>query len=137
MNFSERFWERFWFAPTSLATLGVVRIAYGVIMFFWGLAIAPDSLSFFSTPGVLPEHPETGLRWGLLALWDADIAVVLIIGLLLAVRGVSRARLPIAVRRVGCLGRADLAHATGSVRVQLGRRVAAQHRTLPRARPVG
>lgn len=83
MKAPEPFWDRFWFAPTSLATIAVVRIAFGVIMFLWGLAIAPDSLSFFSTHGVMPEHPAAGLRWGLLALWDADIAVVLIIGLLL------------------------------------------------------
>lgn len=83
MKAPEPFWDRFWFAPTSLATLAVVRVAFGVIMFLWGLAILPDSLSFFSPHGVLPEHPAAGLRWGLLALWNADIAVVLVVVMLL------------------------------------------------------
>ena len=83
MKAPEPFWDRFWFAPTSLATLAVVRIAFGVVMFLWGLAILPDSLSFFSPHGVLPEHPAAGLRWGLLALWNADIAVVLVVGMLI------------------------------------------------------
>ncbi|MGH2786094.1 MAG: HTTM domain-containing protein [Actinomycetota bacterium] len=83
MKAPEPFWDRFWFSPTSLATLAVVRIAFGAIMFAWGLAIAPDSLSFFSAHGVLPEHPAAGVRWGLLALWNADIAVVLVVLMLL------------------------------------------------------
>ncbi|MGH2794560.1 MAG: HTTM domain-containing protein [Actinomycetota bacterium] len=83
MKAPEPFWDRFWFAPASVATLAVVRIAFGAIMFVWGLAIAPDILSFFSPHGVLPEHPAAGMRWGLLALWNADIAVVLVVLLLL------------------------------------------------------
>lgn len=100
MKAPEPFWDRFWFAPTSLATLAVVRIAFGLIMFLWGLAIAPDSLSFFSPHGVLPEHPATGTRWGLLALWNSDLAVVLVIAVLL----VSAAALTVGFKaRLGAL----------------------------------
>ena len=90
MKAPEPFWDRFWFAPASLATLAVVRIAFGTIMVLWGLAVAPDSLSFFSPHGVLPEHPTAGTRWGLLALWNDDIAVVLVVALLI-VSGASLA----------------------------------------------
>ncbi|MEX2555621.1 MAG: HTTM domain-containing protein [Actinomycetota bacterium] len=83
MKRPEPFWDRFWFAPTSVATLAVLRIAFGLIMFAWAVAVAPDVLSFFSSHGVLPEHPPVGVRWGLLALFGSDIAVVCVIGSLL------------------------------------------------------
>lgn len=78
----EPFWDRFWFTPSSLATLAVLRIAFGLIMFAWAVAVAPDVLSFFSSHGVLPEHPAVGAKWGLLALFGSDIAVVGVIALL-------------------------------------------------------
>lgn len=80
----EPFWDRFWFAPTSVATLAVLRIAFGLIMFAWAVAVTPDVLSFFSSHGVLPEHPAAGAKWGLLALYGSDIAVVGVVVMLLA-----------------------------------------------------
>jgi hypothetical protein len=79
----EPFWDRFWFTPTSVATLAVLRIAFALIMFAWAVAVAPDVLSFFSSHGVLPEHPAAGVKWGLLALFGSDAAVVCVIALLL------------------------------------------------------
>ncbi|MGH2727901.1 MAG: HTTM domain-containing protein [Actinomycetota bacterium] len=76
-------WDAFWFSPTSVATLTVLRIAFGVIMFFWAVAIAPDAINFFSSDGVLPAHPTAGPRWGLLALFHSDIAIVAVTVLLL------------------------------------------------------
>jgi hypothetical protein len=79
----EPFWDRFWFTPTPVSTLAVLRIAFGLIMFAWAVAVAPDVLSFFSSHGVLPEHPAVGAKWGLLALFGSDIAVVGVIAMLL------------------------------------------------------
>lgn len=83
MNEKPSAWDAFWFSPTSVATLAVLRIAFGVIMFLWGLAIAPDVLNFFSGDGVLASHPAAGARWGLLALFQSDVAVVAVLVLLL------------------------------------------------------
>jgi hypothetical protein len=79
----EPFWDRFWFSPAPVSTLAVLRIAFGTIIFAWGLAIAPDVLSFFSPHGVLPDHPAAGTRWGLLALSDSDAAAIGVLLLLL------------------------------------------------------
>lgn len=83
MKRPEPFWDRFWFSPASVATLAVLRIAFGSIMFAWAIAVAPDVLSFFSSHGVLPQHPPVGVKWGLLALFGSDTAVVAVIALLL------------------------------------------------------
>jgi hypothetical protein len=81
MTFSER-WNRFWFEPVSTATLGVFRIAYGLVLLAWGVAISGDGLTFFSRSGILPTHPPTGTRWGLLSWFPSDAAVLAIIALL-------------------------------------------------------
>ena len=77
-------WERFWFAPASTATLEVFRVAYGIVLFLWTLAIAPNALTFFSSDGILPKHPPTGTRWGPLSWWGSNAAVVAVVVLLLA-----------------------------------------------------
>jgi vitamin K-dependent gamma-carboxylase-like protein len=76
-------WERFWFAPISTATLEVFRAAYGVVLFFWTLALAPNALTFFGRDGILPNHPPTGTRWSLLSWFGSDVAVVAVVALLL------------------------------------------------------
>lgn len=83
----EPFWDHFWFSPTSVATLALLRIAFGLIMLAWATAVAPDALSFFSSDGVLPQHPAAGARWGLLALSGSDVAVVLVLAMLFVAAG--------------------------------------------------
>jgi hypothetical protein len=83
MTFSQR-WERFWFEPVSTATLGVYRIAYGLVLLAWTLAISADGLTFFSKSGILPAHPPAGTRWGLLSWVGSDAAVLAVIALLAA-----------------------------------------------------
>lgn len=79
MRTKQSVWDAFWFSPTSVATLAVLRIAFGLIMFLWAIAIAPDAIDFFSSDGVLPNHPATGARWGLLALFRSDVAIVVVV----------------------------------------------------------
>ena len=81
MTLAER-WERFWFAPTSTATLAVFRVAYGVVLLAWTAAIAPTAGSFFSRTGVLPSQPGSGMRWGVLDWFGSDAAVYLVVALL-------------------------------------------------------
>ena len=94
-------WERFWFAPVSVATLAVARIAFGAIAVAWGAALAPNAMRFFSADGVLPAHPEAGLRWGLLAWFGSDAAIIGVFVLLF----VSAACLTVGYRsRLAALG---------------------------------
>jgi len=82
MNLAER-WNRFWFEPVSTATIAVYRIAYGVVLLGWSLAIAPNALAFFSRKGILPNHPPTGTRWGPLSWVGSDAAVITVVVLLI------------------------------------------------------
>ena len=75
-------WERFFFEPATTSTLALVRIAFGLLTFAWGLALAPDLFTFFSDDGLLP--PEVlDQEWNLLAWFQGDTALVAVYGALL------------------------------------------------------
>jgi hypothetical protein len=76
-------WDRFWFRPVPTSTLGLFRIAYGVVLTAWTISLLPDATSFFSADGVLPETSLDGWRWSLLALDDSRPAVLALMGVLL------------------------------------------------------
>lgn len=76
-------WERFWFAPTSTATVALVRIAFGLLALAWTLALGPDLFTFFSTDGIQSEQPP-GWGWGLLLWFPSDPVVVTLYVLLVA-----------------------------------------------------
>jgi vitamin K-dependent gamma-carboxylase-like protein len=67
MNAVSRIWERFWFEPTSVATLAVVRIAFGIVAFFWTLSLTPDLMNFFGRDGFVPEQPSNRFWIGVLS----------------------------------------------------------------------
>ncbi len=74
-------WHDFWFEPRSTSTVALFRIAYGLVMLVWGLSFAPDLKTFYSRTGLLGEQPPGG--WGLLQLWNSDIALFTVYGFLL------------------------------------------------------
>jgi uncharacterized membrane protein YphA (DoxX/SURF4 family) len=49
-----RGWNRFWFAPSDPAPLGVVRIATGCLALYWLISLSPDLTTFFGPQGLLP-----------------------------------------------------------------------------------
>lgn len=62
-------WTRFWFQPQQTSTLGLFRIAYGVVVTLWTLSLLPNLFDFFSSGGVLPQYPNDGAwLWGVLEL---------------------------------------------------------------------
>lgn len=77
-------WTRFWFAPQSAVSLGLVRILFGLVTFGWTLSLLPDLLTFFGRRGVQPAPPNAPHSWSLLVLWQSDRAVWIVWGLLLA-----------------------------------------------------
>jgi Vitamin K-dependent gamma-carboxylase len=80
-------WNRFWFTPVETSTLALFRIAVGLVVLGWTLALAPSLYAFYSRDGILPTYPdyEGTLAWGLLEWFPGDAAVtILYFALLLA-----------------------------------------------------
>lgn len=75
-------WNRFWFEPTSTSTLGVIRIAFGLVSLAWALTLVEDLGPFFSSSGVVPKQPAEAWTWGLLAHSTSMPLVWLVFGLL-------------------------------------------------------
>ena len=77
-------WNRFWFAPEPTSTLAIFRIAFGAIVFVWGLSLLPDFEAFFSAHGVQPIHSTGPGVWGVLNLTDSYAVAVAVYVVLLA-----------------------------------------------------
>jgi hypothetical protein len=78
-------WERFLFAPRSVAPLVLIRIAYGMLLAVWTLSLAPDLVAFFSSSGLYASAPDLpNGAWTLFALSDARVTIFVAWVLLLA-----------------------------------------------------
>lgn len=77
-------WNRFWFAPTPTSTLALLRIAFGFAALAWGVSIAPDSLNFYGSEGVLPDPALPAGQFGLFNAFEGDWVVVAGVGALIA-----------------------------------------------------
>jgi vitamin K-dependent gamma-carboxylase-like protein len=75
--------NRFWFAPTSTATLAVVRILFGLVSLGWTISLAPDLMTFFSRSGIVPAQPSNRWWWSILQVFPSDGAVIAVWVLLL------------------------------------------------------
>jgi hypothetical protein len=71
-------WQRFWFEPESTAPLVLVRVAFGVLVIAWAVALAPDLLTFLGPHGLVPETPHTDapVLWTLLRPFNSNGAVI-------------------------------------------------------------
>lgn len=78
-------WDRFWFAPQSVAPLAFVRVALGLLVALWAATLLPDAAAFLGPDGVLPTVPEVRIRIGLLQLWRTDTAATVVVGALIPV----------------------------------------------------
>jgi vitamin K-dependent gamma-carboxylase-like protein len=78
-----RAWERFWFEPSSVVTIAVVRIAFGLVALGWTASLAPDLASFFSRRGLIPTQPSNRYWIGVLSPAAPDWAVYVVWGVLL------------------------------------------------------
>jgi hypothetical protein len=76
-------WRMFWFRPEPMYTLGLVRIAFGILITGWTLSFFTDLPDLFGRDGVLPDGPLNPYMWSLFQQWHSDPALFVGWGLLL------------------------------------------------------
>ena len=76
-------WSRFWFEPKSTSTLGVVRIAFGIVVLAWTVSLAPDLKAFFSSSGIVPTQPNARWWFDPLKNFNSNTALYILYGVLL------------------------------------------------------
>lgn len=54
-------WNCFWFAPTSVVPLALLRTVFGVIMLCWCALMAPEVTTFYGEHAMVPG--ATAIRW--------------------------------------------------------------------------
>lgn len=69
-------WRSFWFAEEPAYPLGLVRIAFGLLITAWTLSLLPDLTDLFGTHGVMPTQNVETFQWGLFGWWPSDQALV-------------------------------------------------------------
>jgi hypothetical protein len=78
-------WQLFWFQPQQMYTLGLVRIAFGILSVWWGLWLLPMRNGLLDANGVVPAQPSIAHTWGIFAAWNSDEAILVgIVALLLS-----------------------------------------------------
>jgi hypothetical protein len=76
-------WDRFWFEPQSTSTLGVVRIAFGIVVLGWTVSLAPDLKAFFTRSGIVPTQPSARWWFDPLKTFNSDAAMYVLYGILI------------------------------------------------------
>jgi hypothetical protein len=71
-------WRKFWFQPERMHSLGLVRIAFGLIAVAWTLSLAPSLYDYFGVDGVSAPGAVGRYRWSVYEIWPND--TVLLIG---------------------------------------------------------
>jgi hypothetical protein len=70
-----RAWRAFWFRPTRAYSLGMVRIAFGLLVVAWTATLLPGLEVLFGAHGVEPVPLREPNRWTLFQLWTTDQAL--------------------------------------------------------------
>lgn len=68
-------WRTFWFEPTDMTTLGLVRIAFGLVAIAWTLSLLQYLDEFFGPRAVQIGTPPEAAQWTLLSLFGGEDAV--------------------------------------------------------------
>jgi hypothetical protein len=69
-------WMAFWFTPGPAYSLGLVRMAFGVVVVAWTLALLPDLHRVFGEHGVAPQYPHVDYQWSVFEVWPGDTALL-------------------------------------------------------------
>jgi len=69
-------WRKFWFTPQPAYTLGLVRIAFGLLAICWTVELFPSLFDRFGPSGIMPTQPTGAFAWGVFAgAGDGALAV--------------------------------------------------------------
>jgi hypothetical protein len=84
-------WEQWWFGPRETSTLAIIRIYYGVLMFFWTLSQVPTVGAFLGPHGIVPKPPDYSklpggwASWSVLSVFPSEgAAIALLVVMLVA-----------------------------------------------------
>lgn len=69
-------WRTFWFEPTDMTTLGLVRIAFGLVVIAWTFSLLQYLDEFFGPRAVQIGTPSDAAQWTLLSLFGGADAVL-------------------------------------------------------------
>jgi hypothetical protein len=70
-------WRRFWFRRQPAYTLGLVRMAFGVVAIGWTVSLLPDLYPLFGPHGIVPQQPGDAFYWGVFAIFTSDRALLI------------------------------------------------------------
>lgn len=70
-------WQSFWFGNELAYTLGIVRIAFGVLLVGWTYVLASDLSVAFGTNGIVPRPPSRSYTWGIFHAFPSDNALLI------------------------------------------------------------
>ncbi|HJT32724.1 MAG TPA: hypothetical protein VJ783_11845 [Pirellulales bacterium] len=48
-------WNRFWFTPADVSTLGAIRLGAGLVLLYWLATFTPDLTAYFGPDGLAPQ----------------------------------------------------------------------------------
>jgi hypothetical protein len=77
-------WCAFWFSPRPAYSLGLVRMAFGLLAVAWTLAALADVRRVFDDGGAAPRYVLRDYQWSVFEIWPSDTALLIGWGLLLA-----------------------------------------------------
>ena len=61
---------------TPAYTLGLLRIAFGALMFFWSLEMGQSPYARFGVTGFYPHPPSDPLLWSIFKIYPSDSALL-------------------------------------------------------------
>jgi len=70
-------WRTFWFRTEPGYTLGIIRIAFGVLAFLWSLELGFGLYDKFAVDGIVPQAPTYPFLWGLFYAYQSHQAFLI------------------------------------------------------------
>jgi hypothetical protein len=70
-------WNAFWFTPKPAYTLGLVRIAFGMLVFAWTLSALADVRGVFDEGGAAPRYALRDHQWSVFQVWPGHTALLI------------------------------------------------------------
>jgi Vitamin K-dependent gamma-carboxylase len=70
-------WRTFWFRPEPAYPLGLIRMAFGVLVIIWAFTFLSDMYTLLGQGGTAPRQPSFPYHWGIFAVWPSNTALMI------------------------------------------------------------